>query len=340
MKNLLSFLGRRLLFILPQLFGILLVSFFLIKSIPGDPAVLMLGPTATTEAIATLRSKLGLDHSFPVQFWQFLVDLMHGDLGTSWQTTRPVLDDLLQRFPATLELVTFGLLVAILVGVPLGIASAFNEKGWLGRIANIYGMSAGALPDFWLALVFIFVFYTLLHLVPAPLGRLDMTVLPPPQVTGFLTIDSLMASDWGAFRSAVAHLILPVMTLGLINAGPILKMTQSSMERMLRSGSAATKCSPACRGAAGRSSCAAQRPALDHHDHQRTLRLPPWRRGTGRDRVQLGRGGTIRRAGGAELRRLPRPRLRAVLSGVLPLRLSRRGHYLLCHRPPALSLTC
>jgi ABC-type dipeptide/oligopeptide/nickel transport system permease component len=235
MRNLISFLGRRLLFVLPQLFGILLVSFFLIKSIPGDPAVLMLGPTATTEAIATLRSKLGLDHSFPVQFWQFLVDLMHGDLGTSWQTTRPVLDDLLQRFPATLELVTFGLVVALLVGVPLGIASAFNEKGWLGRIANIYGMSAGALPDFWLALVFIFVFYTLLHLVPAPLGRLDMIVLPPPQVTGFLTIDSLLAGDWGAFRSAVAHLILPVMTLGLINAGPILKMTQSSMERMLQS---------------------------------------------------------------------------------------------------------
>jgi len=235
MRNLLAFLGQRLLFILPQLLGIILVSFFLIKSIPGDPAVLMLGPTATTEAIAALRSKLGLDYSFPVQFWHFLVDLVHGDLGTSWQTTRPVLDDLLQRFPATLELVTFGLLVAILVGVPLDIASAFNERGWLGRIANLYGLSAGALPDFWLALVFIFVFYTVLQVVPAPLGRLDMILLPPPQITGFLTIDSLLAGDWGAFQSALAHLVLPVMTLGLINAGPILKMTQSSMDRMLQS---------------------------------------------------------------------------------------------------------
>ena len=206
MRGLLPFLGQRMLFILPQLFGILLVSFFLLKSIPGDPAVLMLGPTATTEAVAALRTKLGLDYALPVQFWYFLVDLVHGDLGTSWQTTRPVLDDLLQRFPATLELVTFGLLVAILVGVPLGVASALNEKGWLGRFANFYGLTAGALPDFWLALVLIFVFYTLLQVVPAPLGRIDFVVLPPPVVTGFLTIDSLLAGNWAAFRSAASHL--------------------------------------------------------------------------------------------------------------------------------------
>jgi ABC-type dipeptide/oligopeptide/nickel transport system permease component len=235
MRGLFPFLGRRVLFILPQLFGILLVSFLLIKSIPGDPAVLMLGPTATNEAVAALRTKLGLDHALPVQFWHFLVDLVHGDLGTSWQTTRPVLDDLLQRFPATLELVTFGLLLAILIGVPLGVASALNEKGVLGRIANAYGLTAGALPDFWLALVLIFAFYTILQWVPAPLGRIDFAVLPPPTVTGALTVDSLLAGDWAAFRSAATHLILPVVTLGVINAGPILKMTQATMERMLQS---------------------------------------------------------------------------------------------------------
>jgi ABC-type dipeptide/oligopeptide/nickel transport system permease component len=235
MRGLLPFLGQRMAFILPQLFGILLVSFFLIKSIPGDPAVLMLGPTATTEAVAALRTKLGLDHSLPVQFWYFLVDLAHGDLGTSWQTTRPVLDDLLQRFPATLELVTFGLLVAVLIGLLLGVASSFNEKGLLGRVANFYGLTAGALPDFWFALVLISVFYTTLQIVPAPLGRLDLAVLPPPTVTGFLTVDSLLAGDWTAFRSAVSHLVLPVLALGIINAGPILKMTQSTMDRMLQS---------------------------------------------------------------------------------------------------------
>ena len=146
-----------------------------------------------------------------------------------------MLDDLVQRFPATLELVTFGLLLAILVGVPLGVASAFNEKGWLGRVANFYGLTAGALPDFWLALVLIFVFYTILQVVPAPLGRIDFIVLTPATVTGFLTIDSLLAGNWQAFYSAASHLCLPVLTLGLVNAGPILKMTQSTMDRMLQS---------------------------------------------------------------------------------------------------------
>ncbi len=233
--TLLPFIGRRLLFIAPQLLGIVLVSFLLVKSIPGDPAVLMLGPTATPEAVASLRSKLGLDHSLPVQFWIYLKDLAHGDLGTSWQTTRPVLEDLIQRFPATLELVTLGLLVAILIGIPLGLASAFKENGIVARIADFYGLSAGALPDFWLALVLIFVFYTVFQWAPAPLGRIDLAVVPPPPITGMLTIDSLISGNWDAFRSAAAHLVLPVLTLGLINAGPILKMTQSTMEKMLDS---------------------------------------------------------------------------------------------------------
>lgn len=235
MRGLLPFLGRRMLFVLPQLFGILVVSFFLIKLVPGDPAVLMLGPTATTESLAALHTKLGLDRSTLVQFLYFVGNLLHGDLGTSWQTTRPVLDDLMQRFPATLELISLGLIVAISIGVPLGVASAFTEKGGLSRVAEFYGLTAGAIPDFWLALVLVFLFYSLLHWVPAPLGRIDFAILPPPTVTGFLTVDSLIARNWPALFSAISHLFLPVLTLGLINAGPILKITQSTMERMLQS---------------------------------------------------------------------------------------------------------
>ena len=235
MRGLIPFLGRRLIFVLPQLFGILVVSFFLIKLIPGDPAVLMLGPTATVESLAGLHAKLGLDRSLPVQFLYFLGNLVHGDLGTSWQTTRPVLDDLRQRFPATLELVSLGLLLAISIGIPLGVASVVSEKRWLSRLADFYGLTAGAIPDFWLALVLIFLLYSLLNWVPAPLGRIDFAILPPPTVTGFLTIDSLLAGEWQAFGSVLAHLCLPVLTLGLINAGPILKMTQATMERMLQS---------------------------------------------------------------------------------------------------------
>jgi peptide/nickel transport system permease protein len=233
--RLLAYIGRRLLFIAPQLVGIVLVSFLLVKTIPGDPAVLMLGPTATPEAIASLRLKMGLDQPIFVQFWIYLKDLLHGDLGTSWQTTQPVFNDLLMRFPATLELVTLGLLAAILVGVPLGLVAAFNPRSRLARIADFYGLCAGAVPDFWLALVLIYLFYTVAGIAPAPLGRIDLIVIPPPPVTGMYTIDSLLAGDLEAFRSALAHLVLPVVTLGLINAGPILKMTQSTVEKMLQS---------------------------------------------------------------------------------------------------------
>lgn len=231
--RILSYIGHRLIYILPQLVGIVLVSFMLVKSIPGDPAVLMLGPTATPEAIAGLRQQMGLDQPVFIQFFIYLADLFKGDLGTSWQTTRPVLEDLLLRFPATLELVTLSLIVAVIVGVSLGIASAVNPKGWVARVSEFYGLSAGAMPDFWLGLVLIFVFYTLLSWAPAPLGRIDLSVIPPFQVTGLYLIDTLLAGDMEAFKSSVTHLVLPVLTLGLINAGPILKMTQSTMEKML-----------------------------------------------------------------------------------------------------------
>ncbi|XWN34501.1 MAG: ABC transporter permease [Devosia sp.] len=229
------YIGNRLLFVLPQLVGILLVSFFLVKLIPGDPAVLMLGPFATDEAIEQLRASMGLDRSLVEQFLIYIGNVFQGDLGRSWQTTLPVTTDLAQRFPATLELVTFGLLLALLIGVPLGVAGARYRKGPIRKSADFYGLVSGALPDFWLGLVFIYVFYTLLQWVPAPIGRLDFIILPPPDVTGSLVIDSLISGNWQALRNALGHLLLPVLTLGLINAGPILKMTQSTMERMLES---------------------------------------------------------------------------------------------------------
>lgn len=233
--RILGYLGNRLLFIIPQLFGIIFVSFALVKSVPGDPAVLMLGPTATPSAIASLRTQMGLDQPFYVQFFIYVRNLAHGDLGTSWQTTRPVLEDLLLRFPATLELVTLSLALAIVIGISLGVAAATRPRGILAKVSDLYGLCAGALPDFWFALVLVFVFYTLLGWAPAPLGRVDIIIIPPAPVTGIYTIDALIAGDFEAFRSAVTHLVLPVVTLGLINAGPILKMTHATMEKMLAS---------------------------------------------------------------------------------------------------------
>lgn len=231
----LSWLGQRLLFVVPQLVGILFVSFLLVKLIPGDPAVLMLGPFATPEGLARLRAELGLDRTVVEQFLIYLGNVLQGDLGTSWQTTMPVTSDLAQRFPATLELVTLGLLVALAIGLPLGVAGARYKRGLLRTGADYYGLLAGALPDFWLGLVLIYVFYTMMGWAPAPLGRIDFAVIPPEPVTGALLVDSALAGNWQAFRSAAGHLVLPVLTLGLVNAGPILKMTQATTERMLDS---------------------------------------------------------------------------------------------------------
>lgn len=233
--RILRYVGHRLLFAVPQLFGIILVSFFLVKLIPGDPALMMLGPTASQRSLEELREKLGLAEPLITQFLRYLGKVVQGDLGTSWQTTRPVTEDLLQRFPATLELVSLGLLLAIAIGFPLGIAAARRARGPVRRVADTYGLVAGALPDFWLALVLIYVFYTTLGWSPAPLGRIGMVVIPPETVTGSLLVDSLLAGNGEALASASAHLLLPVLTLGLINAGPILKMTQSTMERVLAS---------------------------------------------------------------------------------------------------------
>lgn len=231
---LLAYIGRRLIFVIPQLLGILFVSFMLVKLIPGDPAVMMLGPFATEDGLAKLRTELGLDRSVLEQFGIYVMRILEGDLGTSWQTTMPVTSDLAQRFPATLELVTLSLAVALLIGIPLGVAGAKNSSGILRKIADYYGLMAGSLPDFWFALVLIFVFYTMLGIAPAPLGRLDFVIIPPNPVTGSLLIDSLLEGNWAAFRNTAGHLVLPVLTLGVINAGPILKMTQSTTERMLQ----------------------------------------------------------------------------------------------------------
>jgi ABC-type dipeptide/oligopeptide/nickel transport system permease component len=232
---LLRYIAKRIPYVIPQLFGIILVSFFMVKLIPGDPAVMMLGPTASQQSLAALRDKMGLSKPLWQQFAYYIGDVLHGNLGTSWQTTRPVTEDLLQRFPATLELVTFGLLLAIAIGFPLGVAAARLQSGPVRKFADYYGLLAGAMPDFWLALVLIYIFYTQLGWIAAPLGRIDLAVVPPKTITGSLVVDSLFTLNIDALFSSFGHLVLPVLTLGIINAGPILKMTQTMVARALSS---------------------------------------------------------------------------------------------------------
>ena len=296
---LLRYIARRIPYVIPQLFGIILVSFFMVKLIPGDPAVMMLGPMASEQSLTALRDKMGLSKPLWQQFFYYIRDVIHGDFGTSWQTTRPVTEDLFQRFPATLELVTFGLLLALVIGFPLGVAAARLRSGPVRKFADYYGLLAGAMPDFWLALVLIYIFYTQLGWIAAPLGRIDMAVVPPKTITGSLVIDSLLTGNFDALSSSFGHLVLPVLTLGIINAGPILKMTQTMVSRALIVRVRPLRRNVRLAAARGAATSRARRAAGDRDHRQRAVRLPHRRRGAGRDRVLVGRCRPVCRAGRA-----------------------------------------
>jgi len=230
-----AYAGKRLFYLIPQAIGISVVTFVIVRALPGNPAYLIAGPRATETMIAQLEAEMGLDQPIWVQYGMYLLDLMQGDFGRSWVTSNPVLVDLARRVPATLELITYGLLLSLAIGIPLGAYAALrrNRPSIIGKATGVYGSLAGAVPDFWFGLIAVFVFYVQLGWAPAPMGRIGMMVFAPPQVTGFLTIDTLIAGDFEAFRSAVSHLALPVLTLVFVYMAPIVKMTRSSMEEVL-----------------------------------------------------------------------------------------------------------
>jgi peptide/nickel transport system permease protein len=224
---------RRLLLLVPQVLGVTTVVFFLVRLLPGDPAYMIAGSLATKEVIASVRQQLGLDLPLWDQYIIYLNRVAHGDLGRSWLTSSQVTDDILQRLPATLELITLALVLAFCIALPLGMLTALRPGTIIDRIASAYGMLAGAMPDFWWALFLVFILFGKLQLVPAPIGRIDMALLPPPQVTGLYTVDSIIAGDWLALCSSLSHLALPAFTLAFVYAGPILKMARSTMSQAL-----------------------------------------------------------------------------------------------------------
>jgi peptide/nickel transport system permease protein len=233
MPRLLSYILRRVLALIPQLLAISFVTFVIARMLPGDPVALILGPMSTAEARANLAAEMHLDQPFLVQYFYYLRDLAHGDLGRAWTTSNSVLSDLLARFPATLELISYSLVLALIVGVVLGVVTAFKPGGAVDKSTRLYGLLAGALPDFWLGLLLIFFLYFKLRIFPAPLGRLDPFMLPPTTITGMYTIDGLLTGNWEAFGSAWAHLALPVITLAFASAGAIMRMTRSTMMAIL-----------------------------------------------------------------------------------------------------------
>ncbi len=233
MRRFLLFAGKRLLFTVPQLLAVSIIVFFLIRLLPGDPSYLLAGPYASPQRIAEVHNSLGLDRPLIVQYVQYLERIAHGDFGTSWRTSQPVLADIQQRLPATLELVVSAVALSILIGLPLGVAVAASKGSIVDRLVFVYGMLAGSLPDFWIGLVLILIFFYALGWAPAPVGQLDFAVSTPDHVTGAYVLDAALTGNWEAFGSALAQLALPVATLVLVYMPLVLKTARSSMEEML-----------------------------------------------------------------------------------------------------------
>lgn len=235
MKTLITIL-RRILMALPSIFGVVVVTFLLARALPGDPAAYYAGASATPESIAGIRAQLGLDRSLPVQFLDYLNHLLHGDLGTSLSSGQPVLTDLVNRLPASIELTVAALLFALIVGLPLGVMAATRQGHLVDHICRLIVSVGAAFPTFFVALVLVFVFYFKLGIAPQPLGRLDdLYYSLPPDVTGLFLIDTLLAGDLEAFRAAFAQLVLPAVSLGLFALAPIARITRASMLAALSS---------------------------------------------------------------------------------------------------------
>ncbi|MCO6385383.1 ABC transporter permease [Oceanicola sp. 502str15] len=230
----LRILLKRLPMVIPQVLGVIFVTFMLVRLLPGDPALLMLGNMATEESIQNLRDQLGLNDSLIEQFVSYLGGVVRGDLGISLFTSNPVAVDLMERAPATLEMIFYAMLLTVLIGVTVAVLAVVRPGGVADYISRFYGMAAGAIPDFWVGLLLIFFLFSVLGVAPAPFGRIDPMVTPPPTITGFYTFDALMTGNFDAFRSAAGRLILPVLTLTIVNAGALMKMSKTAFADIWR----------------------------------------------------------------------------------------------------------
>jgi len=231
----LNMISRRMLLVIPNLIGVIIVTFLLTRALPGDPAAYFAGPAATKDAIEQVRKQLGLDKPLVLQFGDYVGDLAKGNLGTSLTTGQPVLTELRNRLPASAELTLFGLILSMAIAIPLGILAAVKQGSWIDHTCRVVATAGVSLPVFFTGLLLVYVFYFKLGWSPAPLGRLDVFSSPPPSITGFYLIDSLLTGQFETFRAALSQLLLPGLTLCIFSLAPIARMTRASMLAVLAS---------------------------------------------------------------------------------------------------------
>lgn len=232
-----EYVVRRLIALIPVVLGVTVIAFILWKAIPIDPAISYLGSKAKPEQIALFHQQWHLDDPLPSQYFFYMARLLSGDWGPSFVNHFPVTENFATFLPATLELTLFAMAFALPVGIYLGIVSAMKRNRWVDHVSRFIAIMGVAIPIYWLGIMLKIFFHENLAVVGLnilPLdGRLDSTLVPPPTVTGFYTIDSLLALNFTDFISAVAHLILPAFTLGFAQLAIILRMTRSGMLEVL-----------------------------------------------------------------------------------------------------------
>jgi len=231
----LAYFLRRLSLVIPTLIGVTVITFTLTYVLPGNPAVVKAGPLVSPEVVKELEKEMGLDQPAWVQYGRYISGVLHGDLGQSHSTGRPVLQDFRQRLPATLELTLASLLIALVLGIPLGVQSAVHRDTAIDHIGRIVGVAGVAMPTFWTGLLGLYVFFYMLGVAPPPLGRLGAGIEPPAAITGLYVVDSLLTANWTALGSALHQLMLPALTLGLSVMAPIARMVRSTMLDILES---------------------------------------------------------------------------------------------------------
>jgi peptide/nickel transport system permease protein len=226
---------RRLMSVVPTLFGVTLISFVMTYMLPGNPAMVKAGPLATPEYLVEIERQMGLDQPMWVQYGRYVSGLFRGDLGESSATGRPVLVDFMQRLPATLELTLASLILAMLIGIPLGVLSAVHRDTFIDHVGRVVGVAGVAMPTFWTGLLFIYVFFYMIDWAPAPLGRLASGLSPPTAITGLYVVDSLLTGNWRTLQSSLAQLALPAAVLAFSVMAPIARMTRATMLEILQS---------------------------------------------------------------------------------------------------------
>ena len=226
------YIAQRLLMLIPVLIGISIITFVMIRLIPGDPARIMAGERATEEQVQRVRELWGLDKPLHEQYIIYMKNLARGNLGRSLKRNEAVTQELRWALPTTIELAFAAMFVAILIGIPAGIIAAYKQNSWWDLLVMVGSMVGISMPVFWLGLLLIYVFALKLGWMP-PSGRLSVGVKITP-ITGMYTVDALITGNWRGFLDALKHLVMPAVAVGTIPMAVIARMTRSSLLEVLR----------------------------------------------------------------------------------------------------------